>query len=337
MSETEHFPSRCIFCLEEKPLTIEHVFPESIGGKLTIPFVCKDCNSKLGTTVDGKFQKLFQIELNRQQYALAGKKGGCPDAFSGVWNVEDSTSPLKKVRIINGRPEPLPVVETKEDPRGTYVSMVLSSELSPKKQREIIAEKIRRIQLKTNPQLKDTPDKLNEIVDSMTDKALQSATHHSERPMLHQEKIVWNNAGFQEYVKIAYELAFCLYGFSYVMESDTARDLRDAILCGEKALQKVHCRFPASFPETLDPFPDRELFFRIGDGQAFVRMFGMGGWIVVLKDSEQQVYPPRNAYISKLVANSPDVQLNNGRCVWGCKLTPSQQFPKTNKGKGPSP
>ena len=80
---------KCIFCLEEKPLTIEHVFPESIGGRLTIPFVCNDCNSKLGTAVDGKFQKVLPIELSRQTYGITGKKGHLPDVFSGDWIVED--------------------------------------------------------------------------------------------------------------------------------------------------------------------------------------------------------------------------------------------------------
>lgn len=35
-------------------MTIEHLIPESLGGKLTSRFLCKDCNSRLGTQVEGQ-------------------------------------------------------------------------------------------------------------------------------------------------------------------------------------------------------------------------------------------------------------------------------------------
>jgi hypothetical protein len=43
---------RCIICLLPKPFTREHIIPESLGGKLTSHFLCKDCNSRLGAEVD---------------------------------------------------------------------------------------------------------------------------------------------------------------------------------------------------------------------------------------------------------------------------------------------
>lgn len=315
---------QCIFCLEEKPLTIEHVFPESIGGRLKIPFVCKDCNSKLGSTVDGKFQALFPFILNRQIYGLKGKKGHCPNIFSGVWAVDDPTSRLKKVRIVNGSPETLPTVTIKEDLDATSVSMVIPATYSRKEQLEMVKKELRRVQLKLNPQLEDAPDKLNKLVASMADEALQKATHHSERPLLHQEKIAWNDTGVQEYVKIAYELAFCMYGYPYILKSDSARSFREAIFSGGVALRKLHYVFPISIPAIIDPFPDRELFFWIGDGIVFVRMFGFGGCIKVLTDAELADFPPIDTYLSKLVANSPDVQKDDARCLWGQKLVKGQ-------------
>lgn len=43
----------CIFCPSvENIATVEHVFPEAIGGALTIQSVCKPCNDRLGSDVD---------------------------------------------------------------------------------------------------------------------------------------------------------------------------------------------------------------------------------------------------------------------------------------------
>ena len=318
---------KCIFCLEEKPLTIEHVFPESIGGKLTIPFVCKDCNSKLGTAIDGKFQKVLPIELERQNYGITGKKGHLPDVFSGDWIVDDPACPVKRVRIINGEPEVLPAVEITDDANGKKVSITIPPTMSPEQQRKMIEKTIRRIQLDLHPELKDSPDKLDKLVKSMTSDALSKAAFQSARPWLHQKRIAWSDEAVQEYLKIAYELAFCMYGYPYVTKSATAQELREAIFTGGQALQKVQSGFPADLPKECDPFPDRELFFWIGHGMVFVRMFGLGGCVKVLKNGELKDYSPINAYLSQLVAHSSDVQMGCGCCLWGARLV-KRQSPK---------
>jgi hypothetical protein len=48
---------KCIFCLKEKEPSIEHVIPESIGGVLTINYLCRDCNSELGSKADVDLNK----------------------------------------------------------------------------------------------------------------------------------------------------------------------------------------------------------------------------------------------------------------------------------------
>lgn len=318
--DAENHNQQCIFCLEEKPLTIEHVFPESIGGKLTIPYVCKDCNSKLGTAVDGKFQKLLCIELMRQIYNLTGKKGHCPNVFSGDWTVDDSDCPIKRVRIGNGAPEALPAIEIKKTSDGKSMAMAISSTLSYEEQRKRLEKAFRRIQLKVKPQLSDTPDKLDELVNSKVDKALHNAMFHLVRHLSSSKKDICSNAGVQEYVKIAYELAFCLYGYPYVTMSNTASSLRKVVFSGCEALKGVRRYFPFDFPKANDPFPDCELFFWIGEGKVFIRMFGVGGCIEVLDGKELIDFPPIDTYLSKLVVHSPDVQMGGGRCLWGQKL-----------------
>jgi transposase-like protein len=48
---------KCIFCLLEKEPSIEHVIPKSVGGVLTINYVCQDCNSELGSKVDSELNQ----------------------------------------------------------------------------------------------------------------------------------------------------------------------------------------------------------------------------------------------------------------------------------------
>lgn len=43
---------RCIVCLTEGEMTNEHIIPSSLGGILFAPFLCRLCNSKLGSVVD---------------------------------------------------------------------------------------------------------------------------------------------------------------------------------------------------------------------------------------------------------------------------------------------
>jgi hypothetical protein len=71
---------RCIFCLEEKPGSEEHVFPLGIGGCLTTTRVCVSCNSKIGSRVDAPLIDHTLIVLRRAELGIAGR-GDVPNAF----------------------------------------------------------------------------------------------------------------------------------------------------------------------------------------------------------------------------------------------------------------
>ncbi len=45
---------RCILCLRETSLSKEHIIPDALGGILTCSFLCKDCNSNLGCSVEAE-------------------------------------------------------------------------------------------------------------------------------------------------------------------------------------------------------------------------------------------------------------------------------------------
>ena len=50
--ELPWFDSICILCLKSGDLSEEHIIPKSIGGRLSIRFLCTNCNSILGRTVE---------------------------------------------------------------------------------------------------------------------------------------------------------------------------------------------------------------------------------------------------------------------------------------------
>src|SRR4051794_1002287 len=55
--------ARCIFCLEEKPLTKAHLIPEFLGGNLFAYNECKGCNSELGSKIEAAIRKAPQIRF----------------------------------------------------------------------------------------------------------------------------------------------------------------------------------------------------------------------------------------------------------------------------------
>src|SRR5882757_1112709 len=72
---------RCIFCSTERPPSLEHVFPVAIGGHITTDRVCQQCNSMLGSRVDGALSDFFPMRNRRAKLGLAGNAGAVPGLF----------------------------------------------------------------------------------------------------------------------------------------------------------------------------------------------------------------------------------------------------------------
>jgi hypothetical protein len=68
----------CIFCLQERASSLEHVFPLAIGGTVTTDRVCQECNSTLGTRVDAALSDFLPIRARRAELRLAGNSGRPP-------------------------------------------------------------------------------------------------------------------------------------------------------------------------------------------------------------------------------------------------------------------
>ena len=58
---------KCFFCdelLNEKNTSVEHIIPNSIGGRLkSKKILCKRCNSKLGEKFDSEISKMFNLTM----------------------------------------------------------------------------------------------------------------------------------------------------------------------------------------------------------------------------------------------------------------------------------
>jgi hypothetical protein len=78
-SGTDDVPlMRCIFCLQDRPGSDEHIFPLAIGGRLKTNRVCTKCNSDLGARVDAALSDFFPIRMRRSDLGLAGNGGIIP-------------------------------------------------------------------------------------------------------------------------------------------------------------------------------------------------------------------------------------------------------------------
>lgn len=59
--------SRCIICLNEATLTLEHVIPRSLGGVLTARILCKPCNDALGHREEAQVKQDPAIKIAIEQ------------------------------------------------------------------------------------------------------------------------------------------------------------------------------------------------------------------------------------------------------------------------------
>ena len=70
--------NRCLLCLEEAPLSKEHLIPEALGGTLTCTFLCPHCNSTLGASFEAAARvdpsiRIAAYNLQAQMPELAKK------------------------------------------------------------------------------------------------------------------------------------------------------------------------------------------------------------------------------------------------------------------------
>lgn len=51
--------NKCYACAKPRPLTVEHIIPQAIGGRLKERLYCKECNATFGEALDDEISKQF--------------------------------------------------------------------------------------------------------------------------------------------------------------------------------------------------------------------------------------------------------------------------------------
>jgi hypothetical protein len=91
---------QCFFCLYDKEPSVEHVFPEAIGGTITTDRVCEPCNSFLGREVDVRLTDHPAILIKRQQLGMATSAGKPVNAFQKLlFQGTLATDPEKRIQL----------------------------------------------------------------------------------------------------------------------------------------------------------------------------------------------------------------------------------------------
>ena len=91
--------SHCIFCLENKELTDEHIILKALGGGLSAKLLCKECNSKFGEGLDAEFRNQIQNRIARFTEGIFGRGKRLQGPFEGV----EGEIPNLNARIVGGK------------------------------------------------------------------------------------------------------------------------------------------------------------------------------------------------------------------------------------------
>ena len=273
---------KCIFCLEEKELTKEHIVPESIGGSLEIEAVCADCNSTIGTKAEGAFINSLLMSLPRFFNKIPGKSGDIPNPFAKVGITSDGF----KVRADeNLNPHILPQVTEGTTPSGDINLQMIFDKTDEHKMPEELLKKLLRI-LKTKFPLEEQ-QKLELKAQELADEALKNRFYGEDQVTITvQHKYRIADAKL-ECIKIAYEAAFYMFGYDYVEHSATGDILRTTI-----NKQKCDCRIQGSIFLKPDPFShlftdDTKHIVMLLNGKVYIKLFGLTA-MIQYEESDQR-------------------------------------------------
>jgi hypothetical protein len=221
---------RCIFCLKERSPSVEHVFPEAIGGRLKIDRVCKPCNEWLGAKVDVLLTDDDFVILKRAELEMQHRAGNPVDPWAKVFrNGTLANDPDQRVQIVRdpvtGQLQPKLMyksVRTKLDDGSENVRITLDAS---------DGDKIGKIIQRERRRAKMDPLSEHEIAALVA--AAKRQMGSIERPEVLHKPVV-NLSNYQRGIsKIIYELAWLWLGDDYLADP-AAEQLRNVILRGSE-------------------------------------------------------------------------------------------------------
>jgi hypothetical protein len=211
---------RCIVCLKDMSpteITKEHVFPEAIGGRLTIKTVCKACNSVLGSKVDSLLTDHWLILGQRQQFKLVGKSGKIKNTIERGVLVKDPSHLIVCINNVEGEAHEfysIPFIERNEQEDGSNLVSIRIDKTDALKLPEIVNKILTRAgQLPlTEKQIKQSQESVS-ISDNWMKTSVSIDLYQYHRAI----------------VKIVYELACHWLGDCY-LDDPGAEKLRNSML-----------------------------------------------------------------------------------------------------------
>ncbi len=221
---------KCIFCLEDKQSSDEHVIPDSIGGNIHINEVCGSCNSELSRVVDGPFANSPVIELARHNHSIGGKRNKIPFPFRGVGVTESG------LRVGLSRDFEQHVkreFEVTVDGKGGAEVYFVADVSDVQNYERMLGKPLRKALLKEFPGW--SIDQIDEQVNAVVMLARNQKPTSESSPIKHEWRISMDDLLF-EFLKIAYEIWFRRFGYSWVESSKTALMLRKAIMGRDRSL-----------------------------------------------------------------------------------------------------
>ena len=259
---------KCIFCLEEKPPSDEHVIPESIGGRLRIKEVCRECNSNLSRLVDNPFASCSLVQLARYNHSLGGKRDIVPFPFGGVGTFDTG----QKVSLDeNFKPHVKRAFTITKLPDGG-LKVHFSADASDKdKLEQMLGEPLRKALAIEFPDW--SPEKLDGEITKIVAHARAQTPVSEHKPIKKQWSVGLDDLLF-EFLKIAYEMWFRRFGYPWVETSATASTLRNAILNRDPSLPIRGQLFCPEIPLPVsDPFKNH-LILQLNGG-CVIRLFNI--------------------------------------------------------------
>lgn len=215
---------KCIFCLNDRPGSDEHIFPDSIGGSLIINNVCKVCNEQIGRNVDSHLVNHLLMQFARLTKKIKGKKGKIPNPLGKGFLKGENEVELHYKLDEDGHPKSLYVVPKQkvlEDGQVLQISLDISDQ-----------DKLVGIVNKTLKRRGLEEISVEEIVNK---------TQHNliENPQMEMSLEFDINKFRKALLKIVYEMAYYWIGEEYLLDP-MAGKIREYILSDNIEVENLY-------------------------------------------------------------------------------------------------
>jgi len=273
--------SKCIFCLEDKELTIEHVIPEFLGGSLKVKNVCKTCNSNMGQSFEGIMANSILFDLPRYIHNIKGKSKSVSHPFKADTIIQDGM----RVRLNKDlSPYHIPNIKEERLADGSLKISINIDKSDEKDLERIISKKITRHIKEQTPGISGS--ELAKIANDAVSQIPKDIAPQSFKPELKYSYAIDLISLRLLYMKIAYETACYHFGDEYLKDK-VAKTLRDAINNIEEE-PAIHGQVPMTddiFSRIINM--EKHHVIILTGNSCYISLFGFSGLIEVSTKTEK--------------------------------------------------